>query len=120
MKNPVMKQIYISLLNCKNKLIQTEPTSALFLPLFGESRVTKDNLPAYCEWAIGSRVIYIIATDGKFIPNNAFIKNARRQPVFFQLTGITNHIKTSFIEEYNIADRRQTLEICPFDIYMVK
>ena len=99
-----MKQIYISLLNCKNKLIQTEPTSALFLPLFGESRVTKDNLPAYCEWTIDSRVIDIIASDGKFIPNDAFVKNARRQPVFFQLPGIKNRIKSSFNEEYKIAD----------------
>ena len=40
--NPVMKQIYISLPNCKNKIIQMEPTSALFLPLFGESRTTKN------------------------------------------------------------------------------
>ena len=67
MNNPVMKQIYISLLNCKNKIIQTELTSALFLPLFGESRVTKDNCPAYCEWAVGSRVIDIINSEGEFM-----------------------------------------------------
>ena len=83
--NPVMKQIYISLLNCKNKIIQIEQTSALFLPHFGESRTTKDNSPAYCKWAVGSRVIDIITSDDKFIPNDAFLKNARRQPVFFQL-----------------------------------
>ena len=112
-----MKQIYISLLNCKNKIIQIEPTSALFLPLFGESRVTKNNSPAYCEWAVGSRVIDIISSDGKFIPNDAFVKNSRRQPVFYQLYDIKNCTKASFIDEYNIADRRQTRETFPFNNY---
>ena len=73
MNNPVMKQIYISLLNCKNKIIQTEPTSALYLPLFGESRITKDNSPAYCKWAVGSRVIDIITSEGEFITNDVHI-----------------------------------------------
>ena len=112
-----MKQIYISLLNCKNKIIQTEPTSALFLPLFGESRVTKDNCPAYCEWAVGSRVIDIITSDGEFISNDAFVQNARRQPVFFQLYDIKNRTKSSFTDEYKTADLRQTRETCPFNIY---
>ena len=72
MKNPIMKEIYISLLNCKRKIIQIEPTSALFLPLFGEERVTKNNLPTYCEWAIGSRVIDIITSDGQLAPQRCF------------------------------------------------
>ena len=117
MKNPTMREIYISLLNCKNKIIQMEPTSSLFLPLFGEERVTKNSLPAYCEWAIGSRVLDIITSDGKLAPNNAFIKNARRQPVFYQLQNIKNCIKTSFIDIYKAADLRQTRETCPFNIY---
>ena len=94
MKNPTMRWIYISLLNSKNKIIQMEPTSSLFLPLFGKERVTKNSLPAYCEWAIGSRVIYIITSDGELAPTEAFIKYARRQPVFYQLQNIKNCLKT--------------------------
>ena len=100
MKNPTMREIYISLLNCKKRIIQIEPTSALFLPLFGEERVTKNSLPAYCEWAISSRVIDIITSDGELAPNDAFIKNACRQPVFYQLQNIKNCLKTSFIDTY--------------------
>ena len=98
MKNPIMREIYVSLLNCKNKIIQMEPTSSLFLPLFGEERVTKNSLPAYCEWAMGSRVIDIISSDGKFVLNDAFIKNAHRQPVFYQLQNIKNCTKTLYIK----------------------
>ena len=41
MNNPMMKQIYISLLDCKSNLIEIEPEQALFLPIFGEHRVKK-------------------------------------------------------------------------------
>ena len=112
-----MKEIYISLLNCKKKIIEMEPTSALFLPLFGEERVTQNNLPAYCEWAMGSRAIDIITLDGELAPNDAFIKKAHRQPVFYQLQNIKNCLKTSFIDTYKAADLRQTRGTCPFNIY---
>ena len=112
-----MKEIYISLLNCKNRLIQMEPTASMFLPLFGEDRVTKKNLPAYSEWAKGSRVIDIITSNGELAPNYAFIKNARRQPVFYQLQNIKNHLKSSFMSIYKTADMRQIRETCPFNIY---
>ena len=117
MKKPIIKEIYISLLNCKKKIIQIEPTSSLFLPLFGEERVTKNNLPAYCEWLIGSRVIDIIISDGQLAHYDAHIKNARRQPVFYQLQTIKNCLKPSFIDIYKAADLRQTRETCPFNIY---
>ena len=94
-----------------------EPTSPLFLPLFGEEIFIKNSLPAYCEWAMGSRVIDIITSDGELAPNDAFIKNARRQPVFYQLQTIKNCLKTSFIDTYKAAYMRQTRETCPFNIY---
>ena len=50
-------------------------------------------------------------------PNDAFIKNARRQPVFYQLQTIKNCLKPSFIDTYKTADLRQTRETCPFNIY---
>ena len=114
-KNPTMKQIYISLLKCKENFIKMEPTSSLFLPLFGEARVFKNNIPAYCEWAIGARVIDIITT--QLAPNDAHIKNARRQPVFYQLPTIKNQLKPEFIQIYKNADMRQIRETCPFNIY---
>ena len=92
------------------------PTSSLFLPPFGEDRVTKNSLPAYCEWAMGSRVIDIITSDGELAPNDAFIKNARRQPVLYQLQNIKNSLKASFIDTYKTADLRQTRDTCPFNI----
>ena len=116
-KNPTMKEIYISLLKCKKNLIQIEPTSSLFLPLFGKERITKNNIPAYCEWAIGARVIDIITTDGQLAPNESYIKNARRQPVFYQLPTIKNLLKPTFLDIYKAADLRQTRETCPFNIY---
>ena len=66
---------------------------------------------------MGSRVIDIISSDGKFVLNDAFIKSAHRQPVFYQLQNIKNCIKTSFIDIYKTADLRQTRETCPFNIY---
>ena len=88
MQNPVMKQIYISLLNCKYNLIEIDPTQSLFLPLFGEQRTTKNNIPALCEWAIGTRMIDLFSTHGNFLPDNAFIKHARRQPSLFQISSL--------------------------------
>ena len=64
-----MKQIYFSLLNCKSNLI--DPTQSLFLPLFGEQRTTKNNIPALCGWAIGTRIIDLISTNGNFLPDHA-------------------------------------------------
>ena len=36
---------------------------------------------------------------------------------FFQLYDIKNRTKSSFTDEYKIADLRQTRETCPFNIY---
>ena len=66
---------------------------------------------------MGSIVFDIISSDGIFILNDAFVKNARRQPVFYQLQNIKNSTKSSFIDIYNTADLRQTRETCPFNIY---
>ena len=66
---------------------------------------------------MGARVFDIITSDGNLAPNDAFIKNARRQPLFYQLQNIKNCIKTSFIDIYKAADLRQTWETCPFNIY---
>ena len=65
------------------------------------------------EWQFG----WELSSDGKFILNEAFGKNARRQPVFYQLYDIKNCTKTLLIDVYNYADLRQTREICPFNIY---
>jgi hypothetical protein len=54
LENPTMKQIYASLLECKAKLIETQPEQILFLPIYGEHRVRKSNTPALCEWAKGT------------------------------------------------------------------
>ena len=67
MKNPVMWQIYISLINCKSNIIEIDPTSSLFLPIYGEIRVTKINTPALSEWAIGARIIDVTTPNGNFI-----------------------------------------------------
>ena len=53
----------------------------------------------------------------KFVLNDAFFKNARRQPVFYQLQRIKTCIKTSFIDKYKTGDLRKTRETCPFNIY---
>ena len=37
MKNPTMKEIYISPLKCKKNIIQIEPTSSLFSPCLVKS-----------------------------------------------------------------------------------
>ena len=117
MQNPVMKQIYISLLICKSKLIETDPQQSLFLPLFGEQRTTKNNTPALCEWAIGTRMIDLLSTQGNFIPNDPVIKNARRQPSLFQITSLKNRLKPVFSGLYKSAVKRQLCETCPFNIY---
>merc|ERR1712059_74334 len=55
-----MKQIYISLLKCRSNLIEIDPKMSLFLLILGEHRTTQNNIPAQCEWSIGSRVIDIL------------------------------------------------------------
>ncbi len=73
-----MKQIYISLLHCKSNFIAIDPTQSLFLPLFGEHRVTKNNMPALCEWAIGTRMIDLLSANVNYLPEHAYIKHARK------------------------------------------
>ena len=51
--NPVLWEIYISLLNCRASLIDLDPNASLFLPVFSESRTTKNNSPALSPWTIG-------------------------------------------------------------------
>ena len=41
----MMKQIYALLLECKAKLIETQPEQALFLLIYGEHRAKKNNSP---------------------------------------------------------------------------
>ena len=120
LNNPVMKQVYISLLHCKSNLIEIDPTQSLFLPLFGEHRVTKNNMPALCEWAIGTRMIDLLSTNGNYLPDHAYIKHARRQPSQFQISSLKNRLKGIFNEIYNSAERRQLHEMNPFNIYMVE
>jgi hypothetical protein len=117
MQNPVNKQIYISLLNCKSNLIEMDPTQSLFLPLFGEHKTTKNNTPARCEWAMGSRMIDLFSSCSTFLPDTAFIKNARRQPSLFQISTLKNRVKPSYISIHKNAECRQLRETCPFNIY---
>lgn len=67
-----------------------DPTQSLFLPLFGEQRTTKNNIPALCEWAIGTRMIDLPSTNGNFLTDHAFIKHACRQPSQFQISSKKN------------------------------
>ena len=62
-------------------------------------------------------MIDITTTDGQLAPNDAHIKNARRQPVFYQLPTIKNLLKPDLIQLYKNADRRQIRETFPFNIY---
>ena len=103
MENPVMRQIDISLINCKSNIIEMEPASSLFLPIFGESRVTKTNTPALCEWAIGARIIDVTTSNGEFIHEDVHIKNALRQPSSLQYFALKKHIKPSFRDIYKSA-----------------
>ena len=103
LNNPVMKQVYISLLHCKSNLIEIDPTQSLFLPIFGEHRVTKNNTPALCEWAIGTRMIDLLSTNGNFLPDHAFIKHARRQPSQYQISSLKTRLKGIYNEIYNNA-----------------
>ena len=74
--NPVWRQIYISLLNCRTNLIEQDPNSSLFLPVFGESRSTKNNSPALSPWTIGTRAIDLITSNRDFIRPDEYVKNA--------------------------------------------
>ena len=117
MKNPVMRQIYISLINCKSNIIEIDPTSSLFLPIYGESRVTKTNTPALSEWTIGARIIDVTTSNGKFIREDVHIKNALKQPSSLQYSALKNHIKPSFRDIYKSADTKRLQDNCPFNIY---
>ena len=79
-----MRQIYISLLNCKSNLIEMDPAASLFLQIFGESRSTKSNTPALCEWTIGARIIDVITTNGEIIRKEVHVRNALRHPSSLQ------------------------------------
>ena len=98
-------------------LYKWNPPQHFSFLLFGEERITKRNLPAYCEWAIGARAIDIITSDGNLAPSGSYIKNARRQPVFYQLQSIQDALKPTFQDLYKSADMRQIRETNPFNIY---
>ena len=101
-----MKQIYISLLNCKSNTIEIDPSQSLFLPLFGEHRTTKNNSPALCEWEMGTRIIDLISTNGEYIPNHAFVKHARRQAIQFQISSLKICLKSIYLYRYKNAEQR--------------
>merc|ERR1712082_243757 len=105
MNNPMMKQIYISLLDCKSNLIEIQPEQALFLTIFGEHRVKKNNTPALCEWAIGSRIIDLLSSNGNFISDHSHIPNAGKQPSQLQFASLKNSLKTCYKDVYNNAVR---------------
>ena len=113
----MMKQIYSSLLECKSKLIETQPEQALFLPIYGEHRIRKNNSPALCEWAKGSRLIDLLSSNGDFISDNSHVPNALKQPSQLQIATLKNSLKTCYKDTYNNAVRRQIRETCPFNIY---
>ena len=94
-----------------------DPAASLFLPIFGESRSTKNNTPALCEWAIGARIIDVITTNGEFIREQAHVRNALRQPSSLQYCALKNHIKPSFMDTYKHKDQKRIRDICPFNIY---
>ena len=57
---------------------------------------------------MGARAIDIMTSDGNMAPSGSYIKNARRQPVFYQLQHIQDVMKPTFQELYRVADLRQT------------
>ena len=117
MQNPMMKQIYISLLKCRSNLIEIDPKMSLFLPVFGEHRTTQNNTPALSEWTIGSRVINLITTFGNFIGPDAHIKNAQLQPSSLQYIVLKNQFKRSLMDTYSLADKNKIRDNSPFNIY---
>ena len=66
---------------------------------------------------LNPKEIDIINSEGEFVANDAFVQNAWRQPVFFQLYDIKTCTKSLFTAEYTTADLKQTRETCPFNIY---
>ena len=117
LENPTMKQIYSSLLECKAKLIETQPEQILFLPIYGEHRVRKNNTPALCEWAKGTRVIDMMTTNGDLTPPESHVPNALKQPSQAQNVSLKNSLKTCFKDIYKNAVRRQIRDTCLFNIY---
>ena len=113
----MMKQIYISLLKCRSNLIEMDPKMSIFLPLFGEHRTTQNNIPSLSERTLGSRVIDLIATSGKFIGPSAHIKNAQLQPTSFQYTALKKQFKRSLMDTYSLADKNKIRDNSPFNIY---
>ena len=99
------------------KLSTHQSTNGLFLPIFGEHRVTKNNSPVLCEWATGTRMIDLLSADGNFIPDCSHIPNAQKQPTQFQIASLKSSLKPHFKDVYNNAVRRQLRETCPFNIY---
>merc|ERR1712059_231342 len=100
-----MKEIYSSLLKCRSNLTEIDPKMSLFLPIFGEHRTTQNNIPAQCEWSIGSRVIDIITTNGNLISPGSHIKNALLQPSSLQFSALKIQFKRSLLDTYGLADK---------------
>ena len=117
MENPVMRQIYISLLDCRSNLIEMDHSTSLFWPIFGKSIFTKKNCPALCEWIIGARIIDLITTNGQFIHEQSHVKNALKQPSSFQFNALKNQLKPSFLDTHKLTDHWWIRETSPFNIY---
>ncbi len=117
LENPTMKQIYASLLECKAKLIETQPEQILFLPIYGEHRVRRNNTPALCEWAKGTRVIDMMTTNGDLTLPESHVPKALKQPSQAQNVSLKNSLKTCFKDIYKNAVRRQIRDTCHFNMY---
>ena len=65
-KNPVWREIYSSLLKCKQNLVRKDSMNILLCPVVGEPDIMKKNTQYTADWAEGLRVIDIIDTNSEF------------------------------------------------------
>ena len=89
----------------------------LFLPIFGESRSTKNNISALSDLTIAARAIDLITSNGDFIHPNVHIKNALKQPSSFQFVALKKLFKVAFMDTFRQADYRKLCDTCAFNIY---
>ena len=91
-----------------------EPKSSLFLPIYGEARSTRNNIPTVSTLTLGVRCINLISADGQFIEHREHIHNALKQPSSFEYIALKNCLKITVRHiprcQFQLIKRREPIE----------
>ena len=89
------KDVYTSLLQCRNSVITTHPEESITLPINGEFQITRNNYPINQAWCKNETLNILLDRFGNFKNINDFL--GPKKPMHFEYLDLKKTLK-SFID----------------------